>query len=123
MFGMSVNEVPGWLVAMAPSGIGVPVAGTPGLVPHCDVLTVPAPAELDEAPDGCWAAPAAELLLLLQPAAPRARTAAASTIVLRVRCARGAGMCILIYSPQGGELSQFTVTTILTASGGLLLAE
>jgi hypothetical protein len=126
MFGMSVNEVPGWLVAMAPSGIGVPVAWTPGLVPHCDVLTVPAPAELDEAPAGVVDDPAAVLLLLLllllQPAAPRARTAAASTIVLRVRCARGAGMCILIYSPQGGELSQFTVTTILMASGGLLIA-
>ena len=39
MFGMSVNDVPGWLVAIAPSGIGVPVAFTPGLVPHCDVLT------------------------------------------------------------------------------------
>src|ERR1700722_13063622 len=39
MFGMSVNEVPGWLVAIAPRAIGVPVAATPGLVPHCDVLT------------------------------------------------------------------------------------
>ena len=39
MFGMSVNDVPGWLVTMAPSAIGVPVAATPGLVPHCDVLT------------------------------------------------------------------------------------
>jgi hypothetical protein len=37
-----VNDVPGWLVAIAPSGIGVPVAFTPGLVPHCDVLTAPA---------------------------------------------------------------------------------
>ena len=74
MFGMSVNEVPGWLVAMAPSGIGVPVAATPGLVPHCDVLTVAAPAELDEAPAGVVDDPAAVLLLLLlQPAAPRAR--------------------------------------------------
>ena len=39
MFEMSVNEVPGWLVTMTPSGIGVPVAAAPGLVPHCDVLT------------------------------------------------------------------------------------
>ena len=46
MFGMSVNEVPGWLVTMAPSAIGVPVAATPGLVPHCDVLTVDVLAEL-----------------------------------------------------------------------------
>src|SRR5215831_19145450 len=104
MFGMSVNDVPGWLVAMVPSGIGVPV-------------------ELDEpAAAGVVADPALVvfLVLLLQPAAARAR--AASTIVLRVRCARSAGMCILIYSPQGGELSQFTVTTILMASGGLLIA-
>jgi hypothetical protein len=34
---MSVNEVPGWLVTIPPSGIGVPVALTPGLLPHCDV--------------------------------------------------------------------------------------
>ena len=102
MFGMSVNEVPGWLVAMAPSGIGVPVACTPGLVPQLDVLTVPAAAELDEAPAGVEDDPPAAvlLLLLLQPAAPRAR-AAASTRVLRVRCARSAGMCILINSPSG----------------------
>ena len=45
---MSVNEVPGWLVAMAPSGIGVPVALTPGLLPQLDVSTVAAPALLDE---------------------------------------------------------------------------
>src|SRR5215831_6410476 len=104
MFGMSVNDVPGWLVAMVPSGIGVPV-------------------ELDEpAAAGVVADPALVVLLvlLLQPAAARAR--AASTIVLRVRCARGAGMCILIYPPQGGEYCQFTVTTILMASGGLLIA-
>src|SRR5690348_5685506 len=114
MFGMSVNEVPGWLVAMVPSGIGVPVAWTPGLLPHCELLTVPALAELDEPAAGVLDDPVAVLLLLLllQPAAARAR-APASTIVLRVRCARGAGMCILIYPPQGGELYQFTVTMIL----------
>src|SRR5438552_18913310 len=106
MFGMSVNEVPGWLVAMAPSGIGVPVAWTPGVVPHCDVLAVAVIAEADEVPAGVVDDPApapVPLLLLLQPAAPRARTAA-SRRVLRVRCARGAGMCILIYPPQGSEL-------------------
>ena len=37
MLAMSVNDVPGWLVTIPPSGIGVPVAFTPGLVPHCDV--------------------------------------------------------------------------------------
>jgi len=100
MFGMSVNEVPGWLVAMAPSGIGVPVAATPGLVPQLDVLTVAALAELDEPPAGVVDDPVAVLLLLLllQPAAARAR-AAASRIVLRVE------ICLLICPPQGGELS------------------
>ena len=83
MFGMSVNEVPGWLVAMAPSGIGVPVAATPGLVPQLDVLTVAAPALLDEPPAGVVDEPVAVLLLLLQPAAARA-TAAQNRMVLRV---------------------------------------
>src|SRR6476620_1991616 len=104
MFGMSVNEVPGWLVAIAPSGIGVPVAANPGMVPKLDVLKVAALAEA-----------AVMVLLLLQPAAARPR-AAASRIVLRVE------ICLLICSPQGGEFYQFTVTTILMASGGLLIA-
>src|SRR5580700_4436989 len=85
MFGMSVNDVPGWLVAMAPSAIGVPVAATPGLVPHCDVLTA-AVLGVPEAVDvlaGVLVLPEpAVLLLLLQPAAARA-IAAASMIVLR----------------------------------------
>ena len=38
MFAMSVNEVPGWFVTIPPSGIGVPAAATPGLVPHWEVL-------------------------------------------------------------------------------------
>src|SRR6266705_2690835 len=116
MFGMSVNEVPGWLVAIAPSGIGVPVAATPGLVPQLDVLTVAALAEADELVAGVDPVPLAVLvLLLLQPAAARPR-AAASRIVLR------AEICLLICSPRGGEFYQFTVTTILMASGGLLIA-
>ena len=64
MFGMSVNEVPGWLVTMAPSAIGVPVAATPGLVPHCDVLTVDVLAELVAADAGVLEVPV-ELVLLL----------------------------------------------------------
>ena len=80
-----MNDVPGWLVAMAPSAIGVPVAATPGLVPHCDVLTA-AVLGVPEAVDvlaGVLAEPAVLLLLLLlQPAAARA-IAAASMIVLR----------------------------------------
>jgi len=86
MFGMSVNEVPGWLVAMAPSAIGVPVAAWPGLVPHCDVSTVPVPAVLVavdvlagvlEVP--VLAVPVVLLLpLLLQPTARAAATQAAA---------------------------------------------
>ena len=55
MFAMSANDVPGWLVTIPPSGIGVPVAFTPGLLPHCDVLTdVPlgAGAEAEESIEG-----------------------------------------------------------------------
>jgi hypothetical protein len=86
MFGMSVNDVPGWLVAMAPRAIGVPVAAWPGLVPHCDVLTaagvaVPGVAGVADVVDVA-AGVVDVLLLLLQPAAARAM-AAASTIVLR----------------------------------------
>ena len=58
MFGMSVNEVPGWFVAMAPSAIGVPVALTPGLLPQLDVSTVAAPALLDEPAAGVDPVPA-----------------------------------------------------------------
>src|SRR5215469_5412692 len=78
MSGMSVNEVPGWLVTMVPSGIGVPVAFTPGLVPHCDVFTAP----LDEPPDGLLL-----VLLLPQPAASRPIAAASAT------AARARGVC------------------------------
>jgi hypothetical protein len=40
---MSVNDVPGWLVTLVPSAIGEPVAFTPGLAPHHDVLAVVLP--------------------------------------------------------------------------------
>src|SRR5690348_14381172 len=82
MFGMSVKLVPGWLVAMAPSAIGVPVALTPGLLPHCEVSTVAAPAALLDADPAGVVAPVlvAPGEMLLQPAAPPApiwvRTAA-----------------------------------------------
>jgi hypothetical protein len=99
MFGMSVNDVPGWLVAMAPSGIGVPVAAWPGLVPHCDVLTadVPGVADVVDVLAGVLVLPVVPvvLLLLLQPAAARAM-AAASTIVLR---AGRAGISLFISPP------------------------
>ena len=64
--------MPGCLVAIAPSGIGVPVAVEPGLVPQLDVLTVAALAEPDELVAGVDPVPLAVLLLLLlQPAAAR----------------------------------------------------
>jgi hypothetical protein len=37
---MSVKSVPGCLVAIAPTGIGLPVAFAPGLLPHCEVSTL-----------------------------------------------------------------------------------
>ncbi len=107
MFGMSVNDVPGWLVAMAPSAIGVPVAATPGLLPHCDVLTaaVPDVADVADVPGVAdvvdVAAGVLVELLLLQPTAASA-IAAVSTIVLR---ADHAGMSLFICPPQGGKVS------------------
>ncbi|HEY6311332.1 MAG TPA: hypothetical protein VIY52_11080 [Streptosporangiaceae bacterium] len=110
MNGMSVNEVPGWFVAMAPRAIGVPVAATPGLVPHCEVLTVAvlALAELValELVGGVLEVLLLGLLLLLQAAVAMAiATAAASTSVLR---ADGRFRCVLIYPPQGGEFFQLS---------------
>jgi hypothetical protein len=104
MFGMSVNDVPGWLVAMAPSAIGVPVAATPGLVPHCDVpvAAVLGVADVVDVLAGVLVLPVALLLLLLlQPAAAMAM-AAASTTVLR---ADHAGISLFISPPQGSEFS------------------
>jgi hypothetical protein len=103
MFGMSVNDVPGWLVTMAPSAIGVPVAATPGLVPHCDVLTALVLAVALALLDAVLVDVLVVELepLLLQPAAAIAM-AAASTIVLRVPLARrafGTGICALISPP------------------------
>jgi hypothetical protein len=93
MFSMSLKSVPGCLVLIAPMLIGVPVAATPGLVPHDEVETVPA--EPDEADDGADDAdelvPPAALLLLLELALElhAARTpsdsAAAAAAAARVR--------------------------------------
>ena len=54
MFAMSAKLVPVWSVTMLPSGIGVPVAATPGLVPQAEVLVVVAllEADADELPAG-----------------------------------------------------------------------
>jgi len=85
MFAMSLNEVPGWLVTIPPSAIGVPVAATPGLVPHDEVPTAEVLA-VDVPAGALWLEVALELLLelelLLHPAAASAM-APARTIVLR----------------------------------------
>src|SRR5690348_18478654 len=137
MFGMSVKLVPGWLVAMAPSAIGVPVALTPGLLPHCEVSTVAAPAALlDVDPAGVVGpAPVVPVLLfemLLQPAAApapirvraAARTAApCALLALRLFMSSPSGRWRLSLSASSHSVHiQFTFTTILTASGGLLIA-
>src|SRR5579864_8532291 len=64
MFPISVNETPGWSVSMPPSEIGVPVALTPGLVPHAEVATVcVVPAGLLAVVTGLAVPPVLELLL------------------------------------------------------------
>jgi hypothetical protein len=81
MFAMSVKLVPVWSVTMPPSGIGVPVAATPGLVPHEEVLVAAAEPVLDaEALEPPPAALELELELeLLHPAStPSAITATAA---------------------------------------------
>jgi hypothetical protein len=69
MFAMSVKSVPGCLVLIDPSLIGVPVAFTPGLGPQDDV-SVEFPLELAvEVEPPLAAAVPVELLLLLPQAA------------------------------------------------------
>jgi hypothetical protein len=41
MFSMSLKSVPGCLVSIAPTRIGVPVAAWPGLVPHDEMAAEP----------------------------------------------------------------------------------
>ena len=104
MFAMSVKLACGESVTIEPRLIGVPVAVTPGLVPHCDVLTVDVLAELVALAELAGALElelVLELELLLQPAAAIA-TAAASTIVLRadsIPLTFGTGICALISPP------------------------
>src|ERR1700730_11940786 len=84
MFPISVNDVPGWLVSIPPSALGVPVAFTPGLGPHCDVLTAAAFDELG-APRALVAGVAD---LLLHPATAVIPIAATSATVARIPGAR-----------------------------------
>ena len=92
MLEMSVKSVPGCLVLIAPSTIGVPVAAVPALGPHDEVSTEPDDPLLvdvaDDEPPLLPELPAAllELLLLLpQPAMTAAPTNAARTRPTRER--------------------------------------
>ena len=98
---MSAKLVPVWSVTIEPRLIGVPAAATPGLVPHCDVLTVDAlgvALALAVLAGALALELELELELLLQPAAAIA-TAAASTIALRADSTFGTGKCALISPP------------------------
>src|ERR1700739_357216 len=79
MFSMSLQSVPLCLVLIAPMLIGVPVAATPGFVPHADVETVLA--ELDEDEDAADddVLPAAAVLRELELELHAARTPSDST--------------------------------------------
>jgi hypothetical protein len=105
MLDMSVNDVPGWLVTITPSGIGVPVATTPGLVPHCEVLTAAALAGAVALLGGALVLVlVVVLLVLLLHAAAVIAMAAASTTVLRAEImAPRDGICPLICPPRGSE--------------------
>jgi hypothetical protein len=88
MFGISVKSVPGCLVLIDPSRIGVPVALTPGLGPQDETLADEPPpellaAELELPPE----LPPELLLLLLLPHPARANNpiAANSAIPTRTR--------------------------------------
>jgi hypothetical protein len=92
------------LVSIAPMLIGVPVAATPGLVPHEDVETVLAVDELDADGDEAAGLEAAalvaveadvveELELELQPARTPSATAATTAAAVRVLPWNGLFMC------------------------------
>jgi len=96
MFGPSVKSVPGWWVSIVPMLIGVPVALTPGFVPHVEVSTdpplLPPLLVLVPAPplDAVVAAPPPpllllDLLLLPQPASATSATAAMNKRANRIR--------------------------------------
>jgi hypothetical protein len=92
-FGPSVKSTPGCCVTIAPRLIGVPVALTPGLLPHGDVLTVGAlePAGLAvELPAG---APALELLVLELP--PQPAKAVMIVTALKGKARSGAGVPVM----------------------------
>jgi hypothetical protein len=90
MFSMSLKSVPGCLVSIAPMLIGVPVAATPGFVPHALVEVVLAElvedgAEADDAGDDDVLAGAVVLLLELELHAARTPSDSAATAAAAVR--------------------------------------
>jgi hypothetical protein len=92
-----VKSVPGWWVSMVPMLIGVPVALTPGLGPHDEVLTevpllVLVLAAVEPAADDELLAGALLplLLLLLLPHAASATRASAANSASQIRV-RGRG--------------------------------
>ena len=96
MFAMSAKLVPVWSVTMLPSGIGVPVAATPGLVPQAEVLVVVALLEADA--DELLEADADELLELdelelLQAARTPSESAASVASSIRERLPGCLFMC------------------------------
>jgi hypothetical protein len=88
MFSMSLKSVPGSLVSIAPRLMGVPVAVTPGFVPHADVETALALVELDAEADEDEVLEAAGVLLLeleLELHAARTPSDSAATAAAAVR--------------------------------------
>jgi hypothetical protein len=89
MFSMSLKSVPGCLVLIAPSGIGVPVAATPGFEPQDDVaedaLVLVAAAVLVVAELAAGVLVVVLLELLPQPARTVMPTVAKSARLRRIR--------------------------------------
>src|ERR1700755_1498087 len=98
MLGPSLKSVPGCLVSMVPMLIGEPVAATPGLVPHDEMLTLavlPLPAAaLDVLAEPLPAA--LELLLPLLPRPARATRASSASMAPTASSARDRGTTYLM---------------------------
>ena len=95
MFAMSAKLVPVWSVTMLPSGIGVPVAATPGLVPQAEVLVVVAllEADADELLEAGGELLELDELELLQAARTPSESAASVASSIRVRLPGCLFMC------------------------------
>jgi voltage-gated potassium channel Kch len=92
MLPMSLKSVPGCLTLIEPTGIGVPVAATPGFVPQLEVLLDALPealvavvAVVDDEPEAAAALLAVVLLLLPQAARASNASTAASAMPHRAR--------------------------------------